>query len=269
VVERRIIERELCIALERGQLELFYQPQVDLISRKVLGAEALLRWRHPARGLLSPSDFIDVLETSSIAAAVGQCIIETACAQAASWRASGAKDFQMSVNLFGRQIISGNLFASVMEPIRRHGLPARAIEIEITETTILRRDDILLTPLRELCKEGVRIAFDDYGTGYASLSLLKNFPLTRLKIDKSFVENLEEDKEDAAVVQAILYLAKSFGLRVIAEGVETEAQARVLIDQGCREAQGYLYGRPVPPREFEANFLSGLVVEPLAAASLS
>lgn len=268
VVERRILEMELKSALDRGQLELFYQPQIDLATRRVLGAEALLRWRHPARGVLTPPDFIDVLETSAIAPEVGERIIVSACEQATRWRMAGYPDFQMSVNLFGRQIVGGGLVASVMGPIEKLGLPPSAIEIEITETTILSRDDAILEPLRSLCKAGVRIAFDDYGTGYASLSLLKNFPLTRLKIDKSFVTNLVDDPEDAAVVQAIIFLARNFNLRVIAEGVETEEQAQVLLDRGCQEAQGFLFGRPVPAAEFEATLLAGAVVEKRVGAGI-
>jgi EAL domain-containing protein (putative c-di-GMP-specific phosphodiesterase class I) len=243
VIERRILEAELRDAFAAGQLELFYQPQIDLLTRRVLGAEALLRWRHPARGLLLPADFIDVLETSAIA----------------RWRASGFPDFQMSVNLFGRQIVSGRLVELVMGPIKKYGLPPSAIEIEITETTILRRDDVILAPLRQLCAAGVRIAFDDYGTGYASLSLLKDFPLSRLKIDRSFITHLADDAEDAAVVQAIIFLAKNFGLRVIAEGVETEAQAQILIARHCPEAQGFLFGRAVSADEFEKTQLKTLL----------
>jgi EAL domain-containing protein (putative c-di-GMP-specific phosphodiesterase class I) len=259
VIERRILEAELRDAFAAGQLELFYQPQIDLLTRRVLGAEALLRWRHPARGLLLPADFIDVLETSAIAPEVGEKIIETACAQAARWRASGFPDFQMSVNLFGRQIVSGRLVELVMGPIKKYGLPPSAIEIEITETTILRRDDVILAPLRQLCAAGVRIAFDDYGTGYASLSLLKDFPLSRLKIDRSFITHLADDAEDAAVVQAIIFLAKNFGLRVIAEGVETEAQAQILVARHCPEAQGFLFGRAVSADEFEKTQLKTLL----------
>lgn len=265
-VERRSLEQELHDALDAGQLELFYQPQVDLATRRILGAEALLRWRHPARGLLGPPDFIEMLESSSLAAVVGERILEVACAQAARWRRAGFADFQMSINLFGRQVVSGQLFASVMQPIRRHGLPPSAVEIEITETTILRRDDVILEPLRALCRAGVRIAFDDYGTGYASLSLLKNFPLTRLKIDKSFVTNLVADPKDGAVIQAIIFLARNFDLRVIAEGVETAEQAAALLRWGCLEAQGFLFGQAVPAAQFEAAlFPAGLADAPLAS----
>ena len=255
VLQRRILEYELGEAVERGQLELFYQPQVDLVTGAVLGAEALLRWRHPSRGLLAPAAFLDVLESSVLAAAVGERIIATACEQAARWRNAGFGHFQMSVNLFGRQVASGNLVSQVMAPLARFNLPPEAIEIELTESTILRRDSITLEPLRQLCEAGVRIAFDDYGTGYASLSLLKDFPLTRLKIDRTFVTNLVHDAADAAVVQAIIFLAKHFGLHVIAEGVETEAQAMRLRQFDCPQAQGYLYGKPVSAQEFETRHL--------------
>ncbi|WP_429499540.1 sensor domain-containing phosphodiesterase [Robbsia andropogonis] len=255
VLRRRILEYELGEAVENGQLELFYQPQGDLATGEVLGAEALLRWRHPSRGLLAPIDFLDVLESTALAATVGERIIATACEQAARWRNRGFPQFRMSVNLFGRQVTSGNLVSQVMTPLARFNLPPDAIEIELTESTILRRDSVTLEPLRELRNAGVRIAFDDYGTGYASLSLLKDFPLTRLKIDRAFVTNLVHDAADAAVVQAIIFLAKHFGLHVIAEGVETEEQAVRLRQFDCPQAQGYLYGKPVSAEEFELRHL--------------
>jgi diguanylate cyclase (GGDEF)-like protein/PAS domain S-box-containing protein len=245
VIARRSCEAELRQALSEQQFELFYQPQVHIADRSVVGAEALLRWRHPARGLLTPVDFIPVLEASSFAAPVGDWVLQTACADAAAWRRMGLPDFRMAVNLFGAQFNGGDLPTRVERALIHNGLPADALELEITENIMLRHDESLLVPMREICSWGVGIAFDDYGTGYASLSLLKRYPVTRLKIDKSFVRDLCTDAEDAAIIQAIMYLGRRLGLAIIAEGIETEAQEEALRLYGCTEGQGYLYGRPM------------------------
>jgi len=245
VIARRNCETELKKALSEQQFELFYQPQIRLADRSVIGAEALLRWRHPARGLLTPADFLSVLEANPLAAPVGDWVLKTACAEAAVWRRMGLPEFRMGVNLFGAQFNGGDLPTRVEEALIQNGLPAEALELEITENIILRHDESLLVPLREICAWGVGIAFDDYGTGYASLSLLKRYPVTRLKIDQSFVRDLCTDAEDAAIIQAIMYLGRRLGLGIIAEGIETEAQEEVLRLYGCTEGQGYLYGRPM------------------------
>lgn len=253
-VARRACERELRRAVAQGELELFYQPQVAMADRSIVGAEALLRWRHPERGLLSPAAFLPVLETSRLAASVGDWTIRTACAHIATAHRNGAACFRVGVNLFGAQFQTGALVSIVEAALAENKLPASALELEITENIILHHDEAVVASLRELRALGVGIAFDDYGTGYASLSHLKRIPLTRLKIDRSFVRDICVDKEDAAVVQAILYLGKSYGLDIIAEGIETEAQEGVLRRFGCGEGQGYLYGRPAPAEQF----LSGL-----------
>jgi diguanylate cyclase (GGDEF)-like protein/PAS domain S-box-containing protein len=250
VMARRTYETELRHALEKSQFELFYQPLVQLADRKLIGAEALLRWRHPRRGLLTPNDFLSVLEASALAAPVGDWVLNTACAQAAAWRRMGLSDFRMSVNLFGTQFSCGDLPTRVEKALLENSLAADALELEITENIMLRHDEAIIVPLREMCAWGVGIAFDDYGTGFASLSLLKRYPVTRLKIDKGFVRDLCTDAEDAAIIQAIMYLGRRLGLGVIAEGIETVAQEEILRLYGCTDGQGYLYGRPVPAQSF-------------------
>jgi diguanylate cyclase (GGDEF)-like protein/PAS domain S-box-containing protein len=254
VIARRTYDAELRQALKCSQFELFYQPQVRLSDRKLTGAEALLRWHHPQRGLLLPADFLQVLEASPLAVAVGDWVLKTACAQAAAWRHAGMPDFRMGVNLFGAQFNSGDLPTRVEQALLQNGLPAHAVELEITENIMLRHDETIVVPLREMCAWGVGIAFDDYGTGFASLSLLKRYPVTRLKIDKSFVRDLCTDAEDAAIIQAIMYLGRRLGLGIIAEGIESEAQEEALRLYGCTEGQGYLYGRPLPAIAF-SDFL--------------
>ncbi|MFD0986904.1 sensor domain-containing phosphodiesterase [Methyloligella solikamskensis] len=254
-VVRRIFKRELRRAFQQNEFELFYQPQVATRTKQLTGAEALLRWNHPERGLLPPSAFLEVLSEKPTAADVGEWILRQACMQAVKWRRQ-SPGFRMGVNLFAAQFRSGRLLTSVQNALAESGLPPEALELELVENILLRNDDRTLALLRELRRIGVGLAFDDYGTGYASLSLLKRYPVTRLKIDRSFVHDLTVDEEDAAVVKAVIYLGKSFGLDVIAEGVETEAQRVALDAAGCQEAQGYLFGRPMPASQFTAEFLA-------------
>lgn len=250
--QARAHESDLWGAYQHKEFEVFYQPQVRLSDGALVGAEALLRWRHPQDGLLSPAAFMPALERSPLSARVGEWVLQTACRQAAIWRRDLAGDFRIGVNLFSTQFSSGGLAAKVKAALAEAGLPASALELEITENILLRHDASMIAPLQELRDQGVDIAFDDYGTGYASLSMLKRFPITRLKVDQSFVGGLCSSPEDAAIVFAILYLGRSFGLSVIAEGVETSEQADRLRAAGCEEAQGYLFGRPMPASEFAA-----------------
>jgi EAL domain-containing protein (putative c-di-GMP-specific phosphodiesterase class I) len=181
-------------------------------------------------------------------------VLDEACAQAALWRRSGADAFRIAVNLFGAQFRVGDLAADVFAALERHGLPPEALELEVTENIALGHDDVVLETLRTLHKHGVGIAFDDFGTGYGSLSLLKQYPVTRIKIDKSFVQGMLSSKRDASVVQAVLDMARNFELATIAEGIETPAQASHLQAIGCEEAQGYLFGKPMPARQFAETF---------------
>jgi diguanylate cyclase (GGDEF)-like protein/PAS domain S-box-containing protein len=249
ILARRALKDEMLHAVEAGEFVLHYQPQVELRAGTVFGAEALLRWRHPQRGLLLPNAFLPVLESHSLALRLGFWILDEACRQAARWRAAGHPAFRVSVNLFAAQV-DGGLCDAVMQTLRRHRLPPDAIEIEVTETIALGRDDQVLAPFRALRDRGVRIAFDDFGTGHASLSTLRDFPLTTLKIDRSFIRDLLTEPADAAIVQALLAMGRGMGLDVIAEGVETQAQATVLQTMGCRFAQGFLYGKALAPENF-------------------
>lgn len=236
-------DSELSRALANGEFEVFYQPEISLRTGALSGAEALLRWQHPQRGLLAPSEFLPSLENGRLAAPVGEWVLETACRQAAQWRKI-APDFRIGVNLFGSQFRSGDLARKVTGVLFAEDLPPDALELEITENIILRHEDDLVAPLRRLRDLGVGIAFDDYGTGYASLSLLKRYPLSRLKIDRMFVQTVCNSPADATIVRAIISMAEAFNLGVIAEGVETRSQADRLRQYGCEEAQGFLYGKP-------------------------
>ncbi|QRE76723.1 EAL domain-containing protein [Methylobacterium aquaticum] len=251
-LQQHALESELRHAYENGEFRLFYQPQIDGDGR-LMGAEALLRWDHPERGLQSPAAFLSFLEKSPLAIQVGQWVLQTACAQAAIWR-QDAPGFRIGVNLFGLQLHNGNLAAKVRAVLEQTGLPAANLELEVTENIILQQNDVALRMLRTLYADGVSIAFDDFGTGFASLSLLKRYPLSRLKIDQSFVRNLGQSREDAAIVRSIVHMAKAFGLGVIAEGVETVEQQERLLAKGCDELQGYLHGHPMPALSFASQF---------------
>ncbi len=247
---RRGLGVELRRAYAESEFELFFQPQIRLTDHAVVGAEALLRWRHPERGLIAPAAFIDALAECSIAPEVGRWIITTACAQTAAWRAAGLMLKRIGVNLFPAQARSRDLLRDIEEALRVTGLPASALELEITENAALNFEDSNTT-LRKVQAMGVRLAFDDFGTGYASLNHLTRFPIWRIKVDRSFVNRITNSVEDAAIVRSLIAMAHNLGLRVVAEGVETEAQAAFLLKESCEEAQGYLYAKPLPAAEFE------------------
>ncbi len=247
---RRSLGLELRHAFANDEFEIHFQPQIRLSDKAVVGAEALLRWRHPQRGLLAPGAFIDTLAESAIASGVGRWIIRTACQHAAAWRAMGLPLVRVGVNLFPSQAYDEALSQDVMEALRDFGLPADTLELEITENIALNREDSAV--LQRLHDAGVKLAFDDFGTGYASLSYLTRLPLSRIKIDRSFVGKITRDAQDAAIVRSLIAMAHNLELGVIAEGVETSQQADFLINEKCEEAQGFLYAKPLPAEQFEA-----------------
>ncbi|WP_331353304.1 sensor domain-containing phosphodiesterase [Cellvibrio sp. UBA7671] len=248
---RRLYGLELHRAVDKGEFVMFYQPQISMVDGSITGAEALIRWHHPERGILSPAAFLPALEGGPLAATVGAWILNEACAQAAYWRRSGAPRFRIGVNLCSAQFRVGDLATEVIEILTRHGLPAEALELEVTENIVLDNDDIVLEILQRLHAHGVGIAFDDFGTGYASLSLLKSYPLSRIKIDQSFVRGILTSKRDASVIRAIIDMAKSFDLETIAEGIEGEAEYNYLRNEKCDEGQGYFFGKPMSAPQFE------------------
>ncbi|MEH3147878.1 MAG: EAL domain-containing protein [Methylobacterium frigidaeris] len=250
----RRLRNALHDAVERSEFVLFYQPQVSLADGSLVGAEALLRWQHPRNGLLAPAAFLPALESSPFAAEVGDWVLDEACRQAVRWRELGAPDFRIGVNLSAAQFQRGDLAETVATTLARTNLPPAALELEITETVVLRHDDVALAPLAALRELGTGIAFDDYGTGYASLSLLKRYPLTRLKIDRSFVTGMTSSRQDETIVRAILQLGHGFKLDVIAEGIETAQEHARLRAKGCHEGQGFLFGRPMAAAAFASRY---------------
>jgi diguanylate cyclase (GGDEF)-like protein/PAS domain S-box-containing protein len=254
VQARREMEAELHRATTENEFVLHYQPQLRLTDGAVVGAEALLRWQHPTRGLLAPAAFIEALGRSPEALRVGRFVLQEACRAAASWKAKGLPSVRMGVNLFEAQFNEEFLQHHVEEALSLSGLAPGQLEIEITENVALGNQEKIIPSLRALREKGVGVAFDDFGTGYASLSCITQYPLTRIKIDRSFVQNISAtpSAEDTAVASSIIVMAHNLGLAVIAEGVETSAQAAFLRAKDCEEVQGYLYARPMPAVEFEA-----------------
>jgi diguanylate cyclase (GGDEF)-like protein len=247
---RRRLDLELRRAFVASELELYFQPQIRLSDNAVVGAEALLRWRHPQRGVLAPGAFIEALAESTHATEVGRWVIRTACAQAAAWRAAGLPLGRIGVNLFPQQAYDAVLAQDVMQALADCGLPAQALELEITENIALNRDNS--AGLRRLHQAGVKLAFDDFGTGYASLAYLTRLPLSRIKIDRSFIGSVTREAQVAAIVRSLIAMAHNLDLGVIAEGVESAEQADFLRQEQCEEAQGFLYAEPLPAAEFEA-----------------
>jgi EAL domain-containing protein (putative c-di-GMP-specific phosphodiesterase class I) len=223
---------ELRRAFEENELEIYFQPQIRLEDRAIVGAEALLRWRHPERGLLLLGAFIEAHAQSSIAPQVGRWIICTACERMSSWRAMGLSLSRIAVNLFPSQLHDDALLNDIQDALRETGLPAEALELEIAENVALDQKNGT-EPLQKLRARGVKLAFDDFGTGYASLSYLTRLPLSRIKIDRSFVRKITDNAEDAAIVRSLIAMAHNLDLGVIAEGVETEAQAAFLVNERC------------------------------------
>ena len=253
--ERMALENELRGALAGGQLELFYQPQVAVQGLCVRGVEALLRWHHPIRGMVPPDRFIPVAEESGQIEEIGAWVLDTACRQLAEWQAQGIADIRMAINLSAHQLRSPALVDLVAKAIQRYGLAASDLELEITESVAMEDPQAAIGQMQRLRALGVYLAIDDFGTGYSSLAYLKNLPIQILKLDRSFVRDIETDANDAAISAATVALAHRLGLEVIAEGVETIAQAEYLgIDHACDILQGYLFGRPVPAGEM-SDFL--------------
>ena len=243
-------------AWENQEFELYFQPQIKLSDGSLSGAEALIRWNHPNLGVVSPAAFLPVLEASLLAVPVGEWILRTACVQAAHWRQAGCENFRIGVNLFAAQFRTRDFAKSVERALLESCLPATALELEITENTILRNEQRIMEPLHHLRSLGVGIAFDDFGTGFASLSLLKDYPVTCLKIDRSFVSGGERNKRDEAIIEAVNKLAAGFDLQVIAEGIETVEQEQLMRQHACHEGQGYLYGRPMTAADFTRRYLA-------------
>ncbi|MBI6919150.1 MULTISPECIES: bifunctional diguanylate cyclase/phosphodiesterase [Pseudomonas] len=242
--------QDLRQALEQRQFRLHYQPKFDAQACQPIGAEALLRWEHPQQGLLLPDRFIGLAEKTGLIIPIGEWVLDEACRQMRQWLDQGHQGWRMAVNLSAIQFCHAGLVESVARALQQNGLPANCLTLEITETTAMHDADASLTVLQRLSDMGVDLSIDDFGTGYSSLMYLKRLPANELKIDRGFVRDLEQDSDDAAIVSAIVALGQALGLRIVAEGVETDKQQDFLTRLGCDSLQGYLLGQPVPAEQF-------------------
>jgi diguanylate cyclase (GGDEF)-like protein len=248
---RFTLETELRKALEQEALQVYYQPLLDLRSGCVVAMEALLRWNHPQRGFIPPADFIPIAEETGLIGIIGEWVMQTACAQVKSWQIEGKGQIRIAVNISSRQFYDDSLGGGVAEILATTGLESRYLELELTESMVMKDPKITISSLSVLKEMGVSIAVDDFGTGYSSLAYLKKYPLDVLKIDRSFVRDIATDADDAAIVRAIIAMAKSLGMSVVGEGIETQQQLEFLKQNGCDVVQGYLLGKPAPADEAE------------------
>jgi len=253
-IERLTLESALRRALERDQFSLHYQPKVDMVSGQITGVEALLRWNHPELGLVSPGQFIPLAEETGLIVPIGRWVLKEACAQNMAWQRRGLRPVTMAVNLSPRQFADAHLLHDVDEALLASGMSPVLLQLEVTESMVMRNVARAIKVLDAVQSRGIRLAIDDFGTGYSSMSLMKQFPIDTIKIDRSFVRDLPVDTEDQAIAQAIISMGKALGMTVIAEGVETVEQEAFLRSHACDEMQGFLFSKPLPAREM-ANLL--------------
>ena len=258
-VERLTLESSLRLALEKKELFLVYQPQWDIVTGQITGAEALLRWQHPRLGLVPPDKFIPIAENSGLIMPIGEWVLKTACAQAREWQDQGLPPLPVAVNVSAVQFRQESFPALIRRVLHETGLPAQYLELELTEGMLLSSADVTLSVFQELKEMGVKLSIDDFGTGYSSLSYLKHLPVYKLKIDRSFVRDITIDPDDAAITGTIISMAKSLNLKVIAEGVENEEQMLFLREHDCDEVQGYYFSRPLAVSDFSEKACQGIV----------
>jgi diguanylate cyclase (GGDEF)-like protein len=247
--DRKQMEKDLAQALANREFHLVYQPQINLESKRVIGAEALLRWEHATRGFVPPDEFIPVAEANGSIVEIGQWVLEQACAQAARWAAEGTP-LRIAVNLSAVQLRQDSIVTDILDTLRRHSIPAGRLELEVTETSFMTNLSDAVAKLHRLNQAGINIAVDDFGTGYSSLTYLKQMPVQHLKIDKQFIRDLLVNEDDTRIANTIIDLGKSLNLSVVAEGVETAEQEYYLTQRGCKLAQGYYFSKPLQPRDF-------------------
>ena len=267
-LQRLALENQLRWGLERKEYRVYYQPQVNIDTGQITGMEALVRWQHPLRGLVAPAEFIPLAEDTGLIAPLGEWVLRTACAQTRQWQESGFQKLHVAVNLSPRQFQQPDLVQMIESVLKETGLNASYLELEVTESSVMKNAETAINTLRELKAMGIRISIDDFGSGYSSLSYLKTLPIDVLKIDQSFVRDMTTDPRDAAIVMAIIQLAHSLQLQVKAEGVETEDQLRFLRLLRCDEMQGYLFCTPLPAEAFEHMLLEGRSLETTPAPGL-
>jgi EAL domain-containing protein (putative c-di-GMP-specific phosphodiesterase class I) len=268
-VERQSIEESLRRALEQQEFSVHYQPKVDLRTGKITGAEALIRWMHPTQGPVSPAQFIPVAEDSGLIRPIGKWVLREACNQARVWADAGLPAATIAVNVSAIEFLQENFLEDVFRILNETGMDPRSLELEVTESVLMKRADSAVSALRELRARGVQVAVDDFGTGYSSLSYLSKFPIDALKIDQSFVRQITTTPDNTTIVSAIISLGRSMKLRVIAEGVETQEELAFLRAHQCHEAQGYYFSKPVPPHQFAKLLETGISTDRFGRSKLA
>ncbi|MEW5743837.1 MAG: EAL domain-containing protein [Nitrospirota bacterium] len=246
------LENSLVQAIGRGELVVHYQPQIDSSLNRVTGAEALVRWNHPERGLLVPEEFLPLAEESGLIVALDEWVLRTACEQVSAWQSQGRPPLRVTVNLSARQFRQPQLIETVSRALNETGLGPERLEIEITEAIALQDIELAVATLQQLQELGVTLSLDDFGTGYSSLNYLRKLPVQRIKIDRTVTRGITENPDDLAVVRAVVAMGSGLGLKAVAEGVETIDQLMLLQKNGCDEVQGFYFSRPLPPDEFAA-----------------
>jgi len=264
-IERQLIEADLRHAIERRELLLHYQPKVDLVSGAIVGVEALVRWRHPRRGLVPPDQFIEIAEECGLIVPIGRWVLREACRQASAWQDAGLPLIRIAINVSAVELRAVDFVSSVADSLAATGLQAHHLELELTETCLMQEARSTVVVLRELRTMGVHLALDDFGTGYSSLSYLQRFPIDTLKIDRSFVRDLATDTDNATIVRAVIGMGNNLQMRVVAEGIETRAQLDFLQAQACPVGQGYYFSRAVPTEDFAKLLECGLGIDAVAA----
>jgi predicted signal transduction protein with EAL and GGDEF domain len=239
---RRVLETDLRDALQRGEFEMYYQPVVNLEENKISGFEALLRWHHPTKGLVSPSEFIPLAEETGLIVPLGEWVIRKACGDAQSW----PSDIRVAVNVSPTQFLNNKLTTFIVSALAASGLAPNRLEIEITESVLMKDNEATLATLHQLRGMGVRIAMDDFGTGYSSLSYVRSFPFDKIKIDQCFVRDLKDNPDSISIIRAVTGIGESFGMTTTVEGVETQEQLDTMRSEGCNEVQGFFYSKPMP-----------------------
>jgi EAL domain-containing protein (putative c-di-GMP-specific phosphodiesterase class I) len=249
-IERLALESSLRRAVERDEFLLHFQPKVDILSGRVTGMEALVRWQQAGKALVQPAEFIPLAEETGLIVPIGEWVLTTACARLKCWQEQGLAPLRVAVNLSARQFVNESLLQDVARVLKTTGLDPSALELELTESMIMKDPERAVTLMVRLKAMGIHLSIDDFGTGYSSLSYLKRFPIDSVKIDRSFIQDIPGDADDAAITRAIIAMAHSLRLKVIAEGVETAEQLRFLREHGCDEMQGYYFSKPLPEGEF-------------------
>jgi EAL domain-containing protein (putative c-di-GMP-specific phosphodiesterase class I) len=255
-MERMVMKASLRHAIDYNEFIIYYQPQIDARSGKLTGMEALIRWQHPVLGLVQPAKFISLAEESGLIVEIDRWVMTTAMKQFTQWYKVGLEPGVLALNLSMRQLRSDDFIETLQESMKAVDFKPEWLELEVTEGEMMKKPEESIIKLEQISRMGIEIAIDDFGTGYSSLAYLKRLPVSKLKIDQSFIQGLPDDKDDVAIVKAIIALAESLDLELIAEGVETDAQKEFLLASGCEHIQGYYYAEPIPAEEIEKNYLS-------------